>query len=407
MIVQSIENGGFKAPSFAAMVEANRLSWLKRLTSNTSAKWKVILMDLIKPMSIRHFTESFLDDATISAIGIPFYTQLYFLWNKMREKPRYSCDYLEQVIWKNKLIQQPTDPKKKSFSVLRWPQLYKAGICKVKDLFTPEGNFIDLAHFCIINNIKHNFLQIAKVKKAIPGTWVTEIKSDRSRQESNSESCINFTVKSGHVSADIRFSLTKTVYNVIILKKSVIPTSVRRWTETFEIDDYDWPSIYKQPYIATRETKLQSFQYKIINRIVVCQKWLHDQKVVDSPYCLRCNENKKDDIIHHFTECKEVNVFWNHLEKWWNRTAENNIKLTKKHIIFGFYYDNFEFECINCVLLIAKWHIQKQVYLEHRIDFFDFLVTLKQHLQIERYICISSDKLNKFNKKWLKIWDSI
>lgn len=336
-----------------------------------------------------------------------FYTQLYFLWNNIRAKPESSNDYLEQVLWNNKLIQLPSNPRKKSFSALKWPQLYRAGICKVKDLFTQEKHFIDLAQFCIINNIKHNFLQIARVKKAIPDKWVTEIKSNRSYLDSQGENQSNFTVKSGNVSVNICATSTKAIYDVLILKKYVIPTAVKRWTDTFEIDELDWPSIYKQAYIATRETKLQSLQYKVINRITVCRKWLHDLKVVDSPYCLRCHENKIDDIIHHFTECTQVNAFWASLEKWWNRTADYVIKLTKKHIIFGFYYDNFEFECINCVILIAKWYIQNQVYLERRIDFFDFLVILKRHLQTERYICLCNNKLNTFNKKWLKIWDSI
>ena len=388
------------------MVEANRLSWLRRLTNNTNAKWKAILCELIKPMSIEHFTENFLCDDAINAVGIPFYTQLFFLWNKMRKEPQNSKEYLEQVIWNNKLIQLPTNPKVKSFSSLQWPELYKAGICKVKDLFSREMQLIDLCEFCSTKNIKHNFIQVTRVKKAIPKSWIMEIVAGESCLLS-SVNHFNYSVTSGPNSIDVRFASTKVIYDTLISNKSVTPTAVARWTEIFEVDENDWPSIYKQPYIATRETKIQSLQYKIINRIVPCRKWLYNQKVIESPYCKKCNNDEIDDIIHHFIECNDVKNFWESLEKWWNRTADYKVKITNKHIIFGFYYSNYEFECINYVVLIAKWYIQKQIYLECRVDLYDFLCTLKQHLQVERYICINNDKLNVFNKKWAHVWDKL
>ena len=77
VIIQNIENGGIKAPRFATIVEANRISWLKRLTSEREAKWTCVLTDLVRPLSLEHFIECHLDDKTVNAIGIPFYTQLF------------------------------------------------------------------------------------------------------------------------------------------------------------------------------------------------------------------------------------------------------------------------------------------------------------------------------------------
>ncbi len=34
---------------------------------------------------------------------------------------------------------------------------------------------------------------------------------------------------------------------------------------------------------TTRETKLQSFQYRILHRTITCRKKLYDMKLVDSP----------------------------------------------------------------------------------------------------------------------------
>ena len=404
VIIQSIENGGIKAPRFATMVEANRLSWIRRLMSDTNAKWKQILHELVKPMSVEHFSECYLDDASISSIGIPFYVQLYGLWNKIRQEPKSRTEILDQVIWQNRLIQLPSNLKKKNKLSLRWPDLYKAGICKVKHLFTSENKWIDVAEFCELNNVKYNFLQIIRVKKALPHDWISKITSRP--QEGNACEQSNFSLISSNMNVNVCHATTKMIYDVLILKKYTVPTAITRWTEVFEIDECDWPSIYKQPYIASRETKLHSLQYKIINRIVSCKKWLHNLKVVDSPYCTHCND-VIDDIIHHFIECKYLNKFWNSIEKWWNRTAEYNIKLTNKHILFGFYYDNHGFETANYVVLLAKWFIQKQLYSELRVDLYDFLVVLKSHLQTEKYVCTNNGKQHLFTKKWSHIWNKL
>ena len=405
VIVQNIENGGIKAPRFATMVEANRLSWIKRLNSDTNASWKHILNELIQPMTLRHFTECYLDNESISAIGIPFYKQLFDLWNKIRDGPNCAKDFLEQIIWHNRLVQLPSNLKTKKLNSLKWPDLYKAGICKVKDLFTPEKNFLNLAEFCTVNNIKHNFIQIIRVRKAIPGIWVKDVLALPHPWCSNNNR--NLTIRSGCVNVDVMNASTKMIYYLLILRKHVTPTSVARWSEVFDIDENDWPAIYKLPYIACRETKLQSLQYKIINRITSCRKWLFNQKVVDSPYCLLCTNNSVDDIIHHFIECSHLNNFWRSFEMWWNRTAGYKVKISNKHVIFGFYYDIVEFENANYAIILAKWYIQKQTFMENRVDFYDFLTVLKHHLQIERYICVSNNKLHTFNKKWSNIWDNI
>ncbi len=73
--------------------------------------------------------------------------------------------------------------------------------------------------------------------------------------------------------------------------------------------------------ICSRETKLQSLQFKIVHRIIPCKKWLHDQKVINSPSCKMYKEEKVDDITHHFIECCGLNNFWNVFENWWNRTT--------------------------------------------------------------------------------------
>lgn len=411
VVIQNIENGGIKVPSFEAMVESNRIAWIKRILSNSDTKWKCILKEMIKPFTLMHFTENFLDNESIDSIKIPFFTQVYGLWNHTRSPPSNRYEYFEQIIWNNRFIQLPSGPKRKSImKSLSWLQLYKSGISKVKDIINPDGSFKDIGKFCQDNNIKYNFLQIIRLRKAIPVEWLSVISTSFHKNLSIDPPNSLLMLKTDKKCIDIcnskGGSISKKIYNYIIETKVVQPTAVGRWHEIFEIDTEDWPRIYSLPYVASRDTKLQSMQYKIIHRIISCQKWLYNQKVSNSPYCEHC-VNKIEDIPHLFTECCRLNNFWDQLEKWWNRTAAYGVKITNKHIIFGLYYDNKMFSEINYTILLAKWFIRGQYYKECRVDFYDFLAVLKYNLNIEKIICTNIGNLVDFNKKWANILEKL
>ena len=377
VIIQSIKMGGINVPHFASMVETNRILWLKRLLNDTAAKWKRIFGKLIKPFSIKHFVENILDQESINAIQIPFYKQLFEFWTSSKRKPCKKHEIAEQIIWKNRYIQLPGGLRTGKTKGIYWPKLYQAGIVRVKDLFTPQGSPIDLVNFCRENNIAYNFLQVLRVKKAIPPDWLALLSSPDHYPLNVTNSSLNVSLCYKDVSLSVRNSTTKEVYKLFVSKRAVQPTAQIRWNEIFNIEPSDWESIYRLPYSATRETNLQALQYKVLNRIIACKKWLHTQKIIDSPNC-SCGE--LDDLMHFLVKCTGLNGFWKKLERWINCNVKQNTLLTEKHIIFGIYYDLKYFRQVNYILLLAKWHVCNQKYFNHSVDLYTFFPVLKSHL---------------------------
>ena len=63
-------------------------------------------------------------------------------------------------------------------------------------------------------------------------------------------------------------SKTKIFYWSFIQLKQRTPTCVEKWSQKYpDIDRGDWADIFYQAFKVTRETQLQSFQYKIIHRL--------------------------------------------------------------------------------------------------------------------------------------------
>ena len=100
-----------------------------------------------------------------------------------------------------------------------------------------------------------------------------------------------------------------------------------------------WNELFKDPFLMTRETKSQTFQYKIIRRIIDCNEKLYHMKIRTTPTLSKCDE--LDDIIHFFVLCPETYSFCLSLYRWWNTNTPigNQIHLTifpeRKQMILG------------------------------------------------------------------------
>ena len=200
VIIQDIEHGGIKVPSFAGMVEANRIMWIQRIMNPYDGKWKSILTDIMKPFSVSHIVECNLTKEFVYSLPIIFYRQIFDLWNATKSEPESVVEYMNQIIWNNKFISIPTNPKKMTQKTsLSWSKYYKAGIVKVRDIYSSEGKFLNALQIQQKFHIKINFLHLKTLQSAIPKVWQTEIYETLSRALTNDVVSLqntNFIVRS-------------------------------------------------------------------------------------------------------------------------------------------------------------------------------------------------------------------
>ena len=198
-----------------------------------------------------------------------------FSWASRQVRVNNSCKRLKSKFCGTIVLSNcPLTRRKALWNSIKWPEVYKAGIVNVGGLFTTEGLFINIRQFCTDHNVKHNFIQIQRLKKAIPPEWCSLIRSQRNGPHSGCPSNITLKFKDDS-SINVLVSTTKCIYDAMVLSRYVKPTAVTRWTEAFNLSEDNWKNIIRLSDSASRETKLQSLQYKIIHRILPCKKWLH------------------------------------------------------------------------------------------------------------------------------------
>ena len=164
------------------------------------------------------------------------------------------------------------------------------------------------------------------------------------------------------------------------------------------MDNNVWERIFETPFRVTRETKLQSFQFRIIHRIIPCNKWLHNITLIANSKCNYCD--KEDNLMHYFLYCPNTEIFWKCFFNWWNSLSGIVIKeILEEHIIFGYPGDGEIQTVLNFCVILAKWFIYcKKLNSKNDIDLYQYLIQLKERLHIERLLCYKNNNQHIFDK---------
>ena len=112
-------------------------------------------------------------------------------------------------------------------------------------------------------NVKCCFLQREQLKNSIPIKWRKTLKDDKHKRKDRPYSK-DILIKVKNRMQDIQYIITKDIYWELVNKKSGKIPAQQKWEELHDVEN--WENIYKISYRCTRSTKLQTFQYKILNR---------------------------------------------------------------------------------------------------------------------------------------------
>ena len=182
------------------------------------------------------------------------------------------------------------------------------------------------------------------------------------------------------------------------------PTSIECWVNLYPfMENYDWKEIYTIPFKYTREPYLQSFQYKIINRILNTNERLAKWSIKPSNICNYCQSI--DTLEHHLYQCTKSKTIWNKVETWLYKQIDLKLNLRECEILFGIPNAiNEDLELINFVIIITKWYINSQRNEDKPLFFIELLNIMK--IKIKTLI-IANNMNDRMNKPWQDRLDEV
>jgi hypothetical protein len=385
-IVADIEQGGLKMPHFPSIIKTSKIMWVQRLLNNNEGTWKKLALKLC---TVTNFDLYCKNDVRFIKIPSPFYKQVLDAWYSFYSiSPKSIEEIKSEILWNNIAIMIDNKP-------VLYPEWKTQGITCIQDLFGENGKLMSHSELMHCYSIKCHVLKYLSLVKAIPKTWLKEL---------HNTSAQKFEKVSLNVHASIMKLTSKKVYWKLLEKSVKQATAIAQWISLFPfLHDNDFDDIFTIHKNVT-ETRMQSFQYKLLHRIFPCNYKLFKWGIVESSKCSNCD--LVDTQEHYFFYCNESGLFWRSVETWLRELYNVHIPLKITDVMFGIPHrktqDNMLF-ILNFITIYGKWYIYTSKRDSKRITFARFKNYLKYTLSIEYQVSINKNKQSEFRNRWSSI----
>jgi hypothetical protein len=397
-IIADYDKGGLKMMDVPSFISAQKVMWVKRLLNTGGGSWraypKYILGKMLGEDSFYCNTNLKRWQAHIS----PFYMQLLETWEKTKEEPKEDPFKLRrEVIWLNKNILI----KKHEILYKDW---HNKGILLLHDILKENGEFKSLNEINDEFNMTASCMEFNALKSAIPNKWRLDLKKMKipANAISNEEKAF-ITCNNRMLSLNI--AVNQDIYWEFVTKKITKPIAATKWCTEFNIEDEQWPLIFKN-YANIKDTKLKSFQFKVLNNLLPCNLYLNRIGKSDTDKCPKCN--KLEDIIHYLSECPNTKMLWQQLSRWWRSITQQDITISTRDVMLGLSHRTETIimrDQLNEIIMSTKWKIHANNQLGETTCLYQILYNIKYMIQIQQLIANKNSKMAKHDEKWSKIED--
>ena len=144
----------------------------------------------------------------------------------------------------------------------------------------------------------------------------------------------------------------KEIYSILTESSDSKPSQLY-YKNVFENSNLDWKTIYMLPRTVTKDSRLQVFQYKLLNNVLYLNKMLFRFGKIDSPLCSFC-KMIDETPLHLFYNCIKTKLLWDQLKEFMsNKTSFPS--LTQQSAILGHIDLSDDYLLSNHLIIIYKF----------------------------------------------------
>ena len=371
-ITNDFTEGGMRMPDIFKIHSVQKILWIKHLSDTRMKKWKTLSLELIGIEEV--FLDFKLPEKNFKIAKTKFYQQVLDCWYSFKNhQPKSRNEILNEYVLYNKFIimgNRCLDCK-----ILKNKEAHMK--MKLVDLLDTNFQILNYEVLTKKLSLRLSLLEYYGLRKAIPKQWLTTLHSKNlphKTQIINEISVhINGTIK------PINKIKNQEIYWELMSITAELPTSIPIWCDLFPfLSTYSWENIFERTFSVSKESYLQSFQYKIINRIINCRYNLFKWKIIESPTCIYCPGKMIDTVEHHFVYCESSALFWQDLKSWLRHNLNITFRFTSCEILFGIpAFNNPNLLMVNHLLLQGKNYLNNKKSKNEQLSFAAFLADLK------------------------------
>lgn len=390
--------GGLGLHNFRNRIASAKMTWVKKASKPPTEPWQHYL----EFRADKDPYEIFLQRTDHTRVkSSPFFKEILFYWRELyREQPCTDLSVRNESLWGNGFLKGKFKKKIKSWCEDR-------NIHKVQDLLyadqiiSPE-QFERRFHTAPIQGLLQTFQLI------LPDEWKLHLAPINKFAENRA--LYIFLEKGKRV--NLRSVSTKSIYEILQARRKAPYTCDKRWERVYNDNTFHAPLKWKHwhllPYKTSHSVQLQNFMFRIAYRIIPTKVYLHRIHVVDSDLCQFCL--RRDDLLHFFFECVEVRPFWDSIVAWIDQNEEVMDfpeNLSEEEFLLGSSLNLPSHYLLNYITMWAKFYVYKTRIFGHgKPDFFQFLLELKNRLNVEKLACLFDGSYNRRFRRWENFYNS-
>lgn len=387
ILIKNLDAGGQRMVHLYSFIKALKISWLRKvLHQNDNAAW--IYISSVNFKKLFTLGGLYASQQSLNMIN-PFWKDVLQHWSYFCKALKIESiqQVLNSPIWFNsKFINHN----------IYFESWYKKGIISVYDLIDNNGNFYEFQSLKKLYDIRGTFLDYQRVINSIPNDWKTMINDNKiyAKENKSNVRCNAYmsTIMKAKKGSRIFYDILTNVNEVNINKKWV--------TELGEINENEWRKI-NNSITRLRETKLQDFQYKLNNKILVTNYFLWKIGKIDCNLCSFCKVHPET-LTHLFLECNHVKIFLNDLTIWMKNNINIELSRISKDIIFS--YQGNSIMC-NYIHVLAKYYIYRTKFSEKNLSVRAFTSLLYRKCVSEKYNAFIFNRVDSFFHKWSNVYN--
>lgn len=389
-----------------ARAKVAKLQWIRRLLRTPNINSADSLSTICNTNDIRLLFAYKAKHTFAHQDSVPYYKRMFEFWHDIHAfEPSDENEIRKEILWGNPRITSEGAP-------FYWPRWESAGIFTVGDICHHREDRL-LSHLELENKfgIKCSFLHMLRIRSSIPIAWRRKL----SNNWTEPPNLANLASRSGILIAlpgedriDILNVTPKAMYKALVHGKNHVSTSYLHWLHNQDPslrirDPTEWAETTRSVYRATRETKLQTLHFRILNRIVPCNSFLKRIRIKESDSCSHCGDI--DSLDHFFFSCPSVALFRQSVFAWLLQVEDLRLdNISAKNFLFGFPPTLPKSRKINAILMSMKFYVYRQrLFHEGKLDLTQWLREFRLRLTAERDICAIQGTNRKF-AQWRDIF---
>ena len=239
----------------------------------------------------------------------------------------------------------------------------------ISQLIDIQGGFLPIDIICRMFNL--TTMQYNIIISALPKQWKNLIRSGCLTLGVNKFKCEIFATSKG---------CSAIYYKSVKASTEAFRLAFGKWKEIFP--DYgDFCEYFNMIYVITTNTKLRSFQFRMLHKAIILNDRLYRWKIKSTNLCSFCN-TKKETQIHFFFECDTTKKIWEEVRAFCNTISDDKFQLSLCNVITNTVNSKSN-HLFNFITLVVKHYLYVQRCLSKKPNINKIIAKVKKFQKYE------------------------